>query len=366
MNQSKIKIAMVLNDMNINGISSVVMNYCSNLDKTKFDVTIISGKPINSIYKEESKKNGVSLIELPERRDKVVQFYWHLYRVFITNKYNIVHVHGNSAMITPDLLVAKISGIKKRIAHCHNSTCDHISLHEILLPLFKKLYTHGLACSELAGEWLFGNKKYDIIRNGFVVSKFRYNEAIRKQLRQKLDLENRLVIGNVARFNNQKNHPMLLEIFQAINKYTDNARLVLIGDGPDLPNIIEKINQFGLMNKVIYLGESSQVNDLYNLMDIFVLPSKHEGLGIVFIEAQINGLPVITSDEVPREVNINNMTTFIPLSDSPERWAKVILNSGHFDRNKCYEQNRNYIKEYDIDVNVKLLELYYKKVMEEE
>lgn len=364
MRHEKISVAMVTNDMNINGISTVVMNYCKYLNKDKFNVTIIAGRPINELYVEECKKYGIALVEMPERREKPGLFYLGLFKCFIANRYDIVHVHGNSAMITPELFLAWTCGIKHRIAHSHNSTCDNMKAHRVLLPIFNKLYTDAFACSNLAGRWLFGARKFKVLNNGFLVEKFRFDNAKRQSLRKEYGLENSFVVGNVARFNDQKNHPFLLNIFESVAEQKTNVKLVLIGTGPNLESVKEKIANSKSKDRILYLGESDKVNELYNLMDVFVLPSKHEGLGIVFIEAQINGLPVVTSDQVPREVNIGERVRFLSLNESTDKWAGEILNVECIDRDSFYEENKSMIDLYDIANNAKELENCYESMME--
>ena len=363
MRPEKISVAMVTNDMNINGISTVVMNYCKYLNKDKFNVTIIAGKPINELYVEECKKYGIALVEMPERREKPVLFYLGLFKCFIANRYDIVHVHGNSAMITPELFLAWTCGIKHRIAHSHNSTCDNMKAHRVLLPLFNKLYTDAFACRNLAGRWLFGARKFRVLNNGFLVEKFRFDNAKRQLLRKEYGLEDSFVIGDVARFNDQKNHPFLLNVFESVAEQKTNAKLVLIGTGPNLESVKEKIANSKYKDRILYLGESDKVNELYNLMDVFVLPSKHEGLGIVFIEAQINGLPVVTSDQVPREIDLGGKVVFLPLQNSPQSWADEILTIKKTNRLEYYDKHYKEIIRYNISDNVKTLEEYYQCMM---
>ena len=116
-----------------------------------------------------------------------------------------------------------------------------------------------------------------------------------------------------------------MNVFESVAEQKTNAKLVLIGTGPNLESVKEKIANSKYKDRILYLGESDKVNELYNLMDVFVLPSKHEGLGIVFIEAQINGLPVVTSDQVPREIDLGGKVVFLPLQNSPQSWADEIL-----------------------------------------
>lgn len=358
---NKICVAMIVNDLNNNGISNVVMNYCLHMNKDLCKMTIIAGKPINDFFRIQCKESGIELVEMPERKVNTGKYYKTLWKELSGGKYDIVHIHGNSATISVELLIAKLNGIKVRIAHCHNSTCSNVKAHKILLPLFNRLYTHGFACSSLAGDWLFGNKEYDILPNGFITEKFFFDLEKRNKIRNELDLNDKFVIGTVARFNDQKNHPYLLKIFEAVAREKEDAYLVLVGGGPNLEMVKKLIEIHPYKDRIIYYGETNHVECLYDAFDVFVLPTKFEGLGIVFIEAQISGLPVITSNKVPPEVNIGNRTKFIALSEDIKEWKDAILNSEIIDRDDFAKTYKKEISVYDIRENVKVLLNYYLK-----
>lgn len=360
-----ISIAMVINDFNINGISTVVLNYCRHIDKNKFSVTIITGSPADDRNIEECKKIGVNIKILPSRKKKSLAFYIALFKEISKKKYDIVHVHGNSAMITPDLLIAWIKGIKKRIAHSHNSTCSNMKGHNFFYPLFQKMYTHGFACSSLAGNWLFENKDFYVIPNGFDVKKFKFNEDSRIKIRNELGLDTQIVIGHIGRFNSQKNHEFLLKIFENIASINDDMVLLLVGDGPDFNKIMSIIKTHKYKERIIVYGETNKTEDVYSAMDLFLFPSKHEGLGIVALEAQISGLPCIVSDVLPKEVIIGNNIVFKNLSDTIEEWSNLVfdkLNSILPDRTEYFENNYADISKYDILDDVKLLEKLYNDI----
>ena len=233
---------MLVNDMNINGISMVIMNYCKNLDKSKFDISVISGTPINDFYKSQCREFNIKLYELPARKQKKLKYFQALYRV-LKQKFDIVHVHGNSATISIELLIAKICGVKVRIAHSHNTTCDHIKIHKLLWPLFRQVYTHGLACGQQAGKWMFHNGKFYVLPNAFETANFIYDNEARQRIRNELKLDNKYVIGHIGRFNNQKNHPFLLRIFTEIAKKREDAYLLLVGNGPDFEEVQKLISK---------------------------------------------------------------------------------------------------------------------------
>ena len=138
MKKDKIKVAMVTNHFGITGIGTVMMNYCKTLDKNKFDLTILAGKPIADVYRCDCEKREIQLIELPSRHQKTLSHYFSLWRELRKRKIDIVHVHGSSSMMAIELLIAKLAGIKLRVAHSHSCHCSNIKLQNILNPYFKK------------------------------------------------------------------------------------------------------------------------------------------------------------------------------------------------------------------------------------
>lgn len=360
--KKKINIAYLTKDMTVNGITTVIMNYSKNLNKDKYNITIIAGSPVIGTYKEECTSLGIEIIELPQKIKSSKEYYKGIWRNLSKEKYDIVHIHGNSATITIELFIAMIKGIKVRIAHSHNSTCNNLLAHKLLYPIFNRIYTCGFACSELAGRWLFGENNFKVLANGFDTRKFIFNNKRRSKVRKQLGIEGKFVIGTVARFNDQKNHPYLLKVFEAVASEKDNAYLLLVGDGPDLDKIKYMIESHTYKDRIIYYGITNNVEYIYDAIDVFVLPSKHEGLGITFLEAQISGLVCITSDVVPHEVVLGNKIYFLPLEDDVSKWKDIILSAKSINREKFYEEYEDRINQYDINMNAIQLSKYYEEI----
>lgn len=342
-----VKVIYVTKNLAANGITGVVMNYGIHLDKSQFKLDVITGAPVESIYREKLENNNIKVIDLPPKRKNPVAYYQKMWRQ-LKKGYDIIHIHGNSATITVELMMAKLAGIKVRIAHSHNVTCDHKRIHHVLQPLMRKLYTYGFACSKAAGKWMFGKGAFEVLPNAFQTEKFIFNEVERIQVRKSLGISDKYVIGNVARFNDQKNHEYLLKVFEKVAEKREDAVLLLVGNGPNLEKIQKKIAEHPYKDRIIYYGITDKVAQLYAAMDVFVLPTKYEGLGIVFVEAQINGLPVVTSDQVPREVNIADRAVFLPLTEDVSAWCKSILNAPQTERKEFYASHKSSIEAYNI------------------
>lgn len=253
------------------------------------------------------------------------------------NDYKVVHLHSSSKNFYI-LKSAKKYGIPVRIAHSHNIGFQsknkiQIMIGNVCKPLLKKYATDYFACAYLAGEWLFGKKtvkdgKVRVIHNAVEYEKFKFNEKKRIEIRNRLNINEKLVIGNVGRFSEQKNHEFLIDIFNEIHKKNKMSTLMLIGKGEKEEIIRKKVKELGLENDVIFMGFCDNVNELMWAMDIFLMPSLHEGLPVVGIEAQAAGLPCFMSKYViTDEVKITELVKFIELKQSPREWAEEILNS---------------------------------------
>lgn len=354
-----IRIAYLTKDMDVNGISTVILNYCQNIDRSRYCITIIAGPPIPMVYKEKLDALGIDIVEVPNKITDSRGYYQALFKELSRRKYDIVHVHGNSTTITIELMIAWLKGIRVRIAHCHNSTCDHLRAHKLLRPLFDLMYTHGFACSELAGKWMFGDKKFRVIPNGFDTKRFHFDASVRDDVRKELGIKEALLLGHIGRFNNQKNHPFLLDVFEAVARERDDAWLVLVGGGPDFEKVNELIQQHPYNKRIIVYGETDYPERIYNAMDVFVFPSKHEGLGIVLLEAQINGLRCIASDVVPDEASLGDSLKLLPLEESIENWKNMILEQHYEDRDQLYRNHMNHIMQYNIYENAQDMQSLY-------
>jgi glycosyltransferase involved in cell wall biosynthesis len=366
MNKNRIKIAMVATNLKLNGISAVIANYISYLNMSKYEITLVVGQGIAPKFHDLCDKKNVKIIEIAPRKEKPLEFYSQLFKIFIHEKFDIVHVHGSNASIGAELFLAKLAGIKARIAHSHNTTSTSMRVHKIMKPIFNISYTDALACGELAGKWLFGEKPFTIIPNGVKINNFKFDSNLRNSMRDKLNLNGKFVIGHIGRFNYQKNHEYILKVFNEIYKLNKNAILLLVGNGPDYKKIKSKIEKSSFESNVILYGETNNPASLYMAMDEFIFPSRFEGLPVTLVEAQISGLPAVISDIITPEIKMSEYLKFISLNASTKIWAKKILKN-KIDletRKKFFDTYNSTISYYDIKNDVYKLEKKYDEIME--
>ena len=328
-----IRVAQIMGKWVGGGVEAVVMNYYRHIDRDKIQFDFICDDDSTRIPTEEIEKLGGKVI-LISPYQKVFKYHKTLKKVLQEGQYKIVHSHINALSVF-SLWAAKSAGVPVRIAHSHSTSnkkeWKKTLLKNILRPFSKVFATDYFCCSELAGRWLFGNKTYDqgkvyLLNNAIDVDKFKYDEKIRKEKRKELNIkDNQLVIGHIGRFVQQKNHEFLIDIFNEIYKQEKNAILLLIGEGPLKEEIQNKVNELGLDKNVKFLGQRSDANELYQAMDVFVLPSLYEGLPVVGVEAQAAGLPCFFSSDMTKETKVLDATQFIDLTENYKKWASRIL-----------------------------------------
>lgn len=343
------------------GIMTVVYNWHKNIDtkKIQFDYLYFEDRrPIN--YKEEIKNIGGNYFVTPyPSLRNILKYIAFICKFFKKNRYDVIHSHlsGLNFFIYP---IAKFYGVKNIIQHAHGTKWsnkflsglrNYILLHAVWLLIDRKV-----SCSQTVGNFWF-KKNYTVINNGIEIENFRFNKEIRTKIRKELNVENNFVIGHVGRFEEEKNHVFLIDIFYEIYKQNKNSVLLLIGDGSLKKEIKSKVEKLNLLNKVVFTGTKNNTCDYYNAMDVFLLPSKQEGLPMTGLEAQTNGLPCFFSTEVPNNVIALSTSQRLSVKLQVYIWAKEILKYKNFIRIDKSNVVKN--RGFDIKTTTKQIEEFY-------
>ncbi len=344
-NQSlPVRIASVVGKFVNGGVESVAMNYYRNIDRKKIQYDfIVDADSSNLMLQDEIESLGGKVIIIPPYQ-KPVSYHKALYKLFTENHYPLVYSHLNTLSVFP-LFAAWRAGVKIRVAHNHSTAgkgrgeSKRNIMKYTLRPFAKVFPTHLCACSEYAGRWIFGDKAMDSGRvkiwpNATDTERFAYNESVREEIRGKMNLSGKFVIGHTGRFVHVKNHDFLIEIFSEIRRRREDSVLLLAGDGPLFNMLRDKVRSAGLSECVVFLGSVHDAEKYYQAMDVFIFPSLYEGLGMAAVEAEISGLPVIASSEVPSEGKFCDNFHFMPLRKSASEWAEEALriSDGHIRR----------------------------------
>ncbi len=341
-------------EFNRNGMSTMIMNYYKHFDHADIKVDFLINKSIDTVFENEILKNKDQVFIFKNRNRSPLQYIKYLRNLAKVYQYDVVYIHGNSAtMAAEEFALRKLN--TKVVVHAHGETTEHQVIHKLLLPYFYKHYDYALAASIGAGKFLYGEKNFDVIKNGINANDFSYTETGRENFRKKNKInENDLVILQVGAFTEQKNHIFTLKLFKKMIGLDNNYKLVLAGDGPLKEHIIKQIKQLGLVSNVCLLGEISNLQEVYSGSDYLIFPSSWEPFGIVALEGQMAGLPVFLSNKFSKKVAVTNNCIFLPLN--VDIWLERLGSSPKRDR---LNDNDNYAlakqlknSGYDIHDNV--------------
>jgi glycosyltransferase involved in cell wall biosynthesis len=353
--------------MNRGGLETMLMNYYRQMDRSKIQFDFMVHREEKGHYDDEIIRLGGRIFRMPAIRPGSYRHYFLKLDEFFSfhHEYKVVHSHinENSSFV---LRAARKYSVPCRIAHSHLSDLGM----DLKLPFrlfarysMKDNPNYYFACSRNAGKWLFGKKvpytnHVTLLNNAVNTNEFKFNETTRTRVRKELGVTNQLVLGHIGRFNKQKNHDYLIDIFHEVVKKKSDVILLLVGEGHLRTQMEKKVANLGLSDKVQFLGLRSDISDLLHAMDLFLFPSLFEGLPVVLVEAQAAGLQCMISDSITNECDITGRIEFLSLQQRPENWADQILSTTyeHFDTSDMLIK-----KGYDTLTMSKWLSDYYSK-----
>lgn len=313
------------------GIGRLLVDYCSRLNED-IDFEFVIGKNENGLFERKLIEKGFSVYQielgLSETERKL---FWDSF--FSKKKYDAIHLHGPADYVC--LKSAKKYGIKYRIVHSHNAfdpSANKGKLYKTIRNMYRyiknKLYiTDKWACGQYAGKIMWGNAPFYIMPNAIDCDAFSFCDKLRYEIREKLHIpKSAIVIGSVGRLTKQKNYEYLLHVHKKILERNASVHLLVVGSGELYTRLSDLAQQLEIGDRVHFVGEQSNIRAFLSAMDIFVLTSIFEGLPVVMIEAQANGLPCAVADTVTKECDFLQANRYISLDAGYDMWAKEILN----------------------------------------
>lgn len=342
------------------GIDKYILNVISQIQDDNLKIDCLTNS-IDEDLQEKLDKIGVGLLEIPTLKHPVAH-YNAMKKLIKNGKYDIAYFNISEAFNSLGILAAKRCGVKKVVVHSHSSGVDSHSLvvrivkticHRIMrIMVVGRCATDYYSCSYVAGEWLFPkkilkSKKFHIMNNAVKEEKFHFDKSKREMKRKELGVENRIVVGQIGAFSYQKNSLFVVDIAEELYKKNPNVVVMMIGIGNDFEKVKEAVVERKLEKAVWMMGSRQDVYELVQAMDIFILPSRFEGLPIVAIEAQVAGLKVIISDTISKETALSDRCMFFPITKSASDWAEKILENIEYDRDTLDLSNCKYC--FDID-----------------
>lgn len=353
----KIRVLHILDELNTGGAERIVVSYFLNIDRDKFQWDFIITKYEDSqkkgILEETVETYGGHIYRVTRKRENYFKNIREIDRIIKLGNYDIVHSHLDE-LSAFYLASAKRYKVPVRICHSHLSGSKRGLYIEILCKILRPLMficsTDKFACGKDAGIALWGKKYVEnhdvyIMKNAINVDKFKFNGETRAIKRKELGIEHGLLVGSVGRLSYQKNSSFLIPIFRDIIKFIPEAELVIVGEGELELEIRRLVQIYGLENRVHLLGARTDVNELMMAMDIFLLPSRFEGLPIVLVEAQCSGLCCLISDSITKEIKINDNVIYCSLKQNSEQWA--------LEATKLFQKNSFNTNRKDSYINIK-------------
>lgn len=365
-----IRVAIVGGKIDSGGKKNLIMEYYRHIDRTEIQFDFICDSDSQAIPYEEIESMGGRVYEIAPYQN-IFKNMVDMYRLFKPNKYPVVHAYNSTMNLFP-MFIAKIAKVPVRISESLSMAHEGDSktkLKKILRPMSKWFANYYMSCGEDCGRWQFGNKlfdagKVDVFKTVVNTEYNAYNKELRDKTRKEFGWDKKIVIGHIGRFTAQKNSVRLIEIFAAIARKEPSAVLCLIGDGELKNEMMRKIKELHIDKQVDYLGRREDIQQFYNAMDAFLLPSLYEGLPVVGLEAESCGLPMFFSTEVTREANACELGHFVALSEKDDLWADEILTAVKLNMTV----RRSFAKEvalagFDSDSEAKRMQEYYKNAM---
>lgn len=331
-----IRVLHVVGSLNAGGIETFLMSVYRQIDRSEVQFDFLVSTDERFFYSEEIESMGGEIYPVRQSRYRPKASHDRLKRFYLENNYKIVHQHAGGLRTLMPLIAARDAGVPTRIIHSHCAFAEPITKRDYLEEAIHELNTHrtGVATDKFAcsadaasyfgfvrngGEWRY-------VPNGIDVGRFSFDKGKRKDARAEFGLsDSTFLIGNIGRFSPQKNQVFLLRAFASVAKRCPDSKLLLVGVGPLEADIHAEAERLGLTDHVIFLKNRSDTERLYAAMDAFAFPSLYEGLGIVLVEAQANGLPCVISERIPREAVYGENVETVALEDGAETWADALL-----------------------------------------
>lgn len=322
-------------DLQAGGISSMILAVCENLDRgaVNFDYLVYRDQEEFEDRRVQAlggRKLVASNTDAANKFEKFIYKFFRTYRVLRQERAEIFHINASTPYDCLVGLAARLAGVRTVILHAHNSRPEKFGKGHLVFQNICRMFQplcgdRYFACSNLANEFMYGSrrrKKAVLVKNGIDTRRFQFDETVRREMRERYGLQDALVIGHIGRLCPQKNHSFLIQIFAELRKLRKDARLVLIGQGELERELMDQVERLELQDSILYIPVTSQPEQFYCMMDLFLLPSLYEGLPVVGVEAQASGLPCIFSDSITRELSITDRAHYLSLEQSPVEWAE--------------------------------------------
>lgn len=362
----KIRVLNIIGGLERGGAETFIVNVYRNINKELFEFDFaIYDKPSGEGYYDEILEMGAQVYFIPKKSRGIIRSLYHINKLVNRENYDVIWRHGSGALALLDLEAAKGRN-RLLVFHSHNSEEKGLGriLHGLLCRYFnKKEYIVRFACGEKAGKYFYGNRKFNVIKNGISLKNFVYDINKRNEIRDRYELTNKYVIGHIGRLVEQKNQLFLIKIFAELCKIREDLILIIVGDGKLRTELQTYAVKKNISEKVLFFGVIENINEIACAFDLFAMPSIYEGFPVALVEMQALGITCLVSDNIDREVDLTGNVRFLSLDDNI-LWVKEMIRSVESD--KPYDELANgkiAEKGYDIAKTVEQIQSIFMNML---
>ena len=381
MTEKPIRILHYIKHLESGGGETLVYNIYKTIDRETIQFDFLVNTERKELLDDKVAALGGRRLVLMKREPKctplkIVLAMTNLYKLLRKGEYKIFHIHCSNGQGLLYAYIAKRAGVPVCVVHIHNAGVDgrfkivKRAFHCLCKVLFMKAPDYYIACSEAAARWLYSDrivedKRYLLLKNGIEADRFRYNEGVRYKIRERLHINDKKVLLNVGRMQQQKNQKFIIDIYAELSRTGDNYSLIIIGRGALEKQLKDYARKKGIYERIHFIDYTDRVEDYMCAADIFLLPSFEEGLGIAAIEAQASGLHTLVSEAVPREAYISPLVRALPADKGCREWTTAITKLGECTNR---EEAVHYIDEAGYGIEkcaAQISELYLRSISKE-
>ncbi|MBO5691582.1 MAG: glycosyltransferase [Spirochaetaceae bacterium] len=362
----KIKVLMLVPSLNIvSGVTSYAMAYLNALNHQNVQMDFACYFDIYPNHYTLVESYGGKVFVLPPFK-KMWEHIVACKKILEEGNYDIVH--DNSLIITLPMMMCAKKYVNIRILHSHSTGLSENKIKAfrnfLFLPFLKLCSTNFAACTPVAAKTLFGNADFTFIPNVVTSERFSFSFERRNEVKKNMNIENKIIVASIGRITVNKNPFFAVDVMSRVIKRNQNVEYWWIGSGPKEKQLANYVEELGLTEYIKLLGKRSDIPDLLQAMDVLLFPSVFEGLGLVGIEAQIMGVPVIASESIPEEINFTDLVTFVDLKSGVEAWCEVIEKTISQKRERRSYRNELYESMFSDRNAGTRLEEYYRDLIE--
>lgn len=365
-----IRILMIGISQNMGGVETYILNVINEFNQ---DVHFFFPKKDGVLAHEQELKEKYTIINTPVSRREYLLYSTMWRKIFSYYKFDVVY-YNKCDLVSIDILrFAKAAGVPIRIIHSHSTgnqqgiekkmSLFHRVSESHNRKVLDKYVTHLLACSKVAGEWMFDGRQFTVIKNGISLPKFSYNKQVRNRIRDELQIGEGKLIGVIGRISPEKNPFFTIKVLQRVidnNEYS----AVFVGDGELRLETEASVKEAGLDNRIHFVGAVDNVNEWLSAVDCLLMPSLFEGLPFVLVEAQAAGLACVVSSAISEEANISGELRYIGLDEPLDVWENSIVQAANSYR---YDAAEKLIEAgYSISDSAKIVEKLIKTALNKE